>query len=112
MLEIGQRVVCIHVDPSDPVDGGFAPNRPYVGMIYTIRKIGLFKAGDPWEAPGLIGERYFPQDAYGFCLVEIVNPPHPTLGEVHFWAHWFRPVKETNISIFKKMLAPVPETIQ
>ena len=71
---------------------------PKLGIIYTIRAIipcrELYGYGD---------------DA--LHVVEIVNPPRPlpsgSRHELGFRISRFRPVRDTNIEIFKAMLAPL-----
>jgi hypothetical protein len=91
----GQKVVCIARGPYQEFrDLGFSV--PVRGGIYTIREIYI----DPLVS--LIGVR----------LEEIRNP-HSALftfpAEPGFCASEFRPVKETDISIFQKLLKPVKE---
>jgi hypothetical protein len=75
------------------------PNRPKKGTVYTIRNIELFDT-DPYA-----GE-------FGVRLNELVNPLYPWddrfLSEGCFNSRRFRPLQETDISIFEKMLEPEP----
>lgn len=94
---VGQKVVLVHdFDPgvraSAPGDG---ITLPQMGVVYTIREIGLY-CDEPivW-------------------LNEIVNEPHFYIdifdvAEQGFGATRFRPVveKKTDISVFTAMLAP------
>ena len=90
MFHIGQQVVCIQgTNPGDPMTA------PYEGCVYTISAFLEGDIGSPlirlqfeelkWEG----NERWLPG----------------------FWSGAFRPVKETNIEIFQKLLAPTPELV-
>jgi hypothetical protein len=99
-FRVGQRVVCVKRDAwTDalsqlPLE---ADNFPVFGMVYTVRTIDA--------AHGNLYLRF----------EEIVNAPRNYvngLDECNFWAARFRPVKETDISIFTAMLAPTPKQKQ
>ena len=92
MFRVGQKVVCV-VEWSEPVVPGSYSDFPRKGCVYTIREL-LHVGSEP-----------------SLRLCEIVNPPsfycniayHIEAG----WVLWaFRPVVETDISIFTKMLTP------
>lgn len=92
-FHVGQRVVC--VDDANWRKKWIAkcPNRPIAGSVYTIREI-----------------RQKP-NSLGFLLMEITNRPRKfRLGRLEpcFYAHRFRPVRDTDISIFTSMLSPAP----
>jgi hypothetical protein len=90
LFHVGQRVVCIVEgelwNPQPP------SQRPERGMVYTIRELTNY------APPGLRFE-------------EIVNPTLnycEALGEMCFDATCFRPVKDTSIDVFTKLLNPTP----
>jgi hypothetical protein len=98
-FRIGQRVVCVDVR-------GWKPrmwknwNYPNKGDVYTIREILA-------DRDGLTCVR----------LVELLNRPGINfqlniVDEPFFGGFRFRPVKETDISIFTAMLAPTPKQKQ
>lgn len=99
---IGQRVVCVvagwKVFHPQQIAGG----TPTVGSIYTIRGFNIPSA--EWPIDG----------AFGLYLEEIVNPKLRHVGgrwaEMSFDEMGFRPVKDTDISVFRAMLNPAPET--
>ncbi len=87
---VGQQVACIH---DGPWKGGWETDRcPVYGGIYTIREV----------VPHL--------DTIGLTFEEIVNIPCP-LGHIECIFQWdnFKPIKKTDISIFKKLLSPTPK---
>jgi len=93
----GQNVVCICDRWSDePTWRAAIHTYPKLNGVYTIRDIcdrgGLIGLmfEEIWHAPAL------------FC-VGLVEPA--------FNAKRFRPVKKTNIDIFKKMLEPTPRDL-
>jgi hypothetical protein len=98
-FHVGQQVVCVSNRFS--TDEGWrraVREFPRLNSIYTIREI---REGTGSQL-GLIG----------FCLYEIVNPlsSYRHDGETIWWepafdSRHFRPVKPTNIEVFKKMLA-------
>lgn len=93
-LRIGQMVVCVDGDfrGVHPLDKTLC-QFPARGRIYTIR-----------------GFLVRPDDGLGLLLEEIVNPADyysDGYGEPAFFAYRFRPVKETNIEIFRKLVAPI-----
>lgn len=87
-FHVGQMVVCVddsletyrHLDPH----GGAGKGWPVKGRIYTVRGLGI-AMGIP-----------------GLHLEEIVRE-----WECPFAASRFRPVKETSIEIFRKLVAPI-----
>lgn len=87
---IGQRVVCIK--DAKPTQTWPGKHSAVKGCVYTVRDVG------EWSHEGL-----------GILLEEIINPIHPYYQvECAFRAARFRPVKDTNIDVFQKMLAPTP----
>lgn len=87
-LEVGQRVVCIR-------DYGPGDGWPELKRVYTIRELLIYES---LQLPAL-------------RLVELVHPIDETAGvEPMWWAGNFRPVKRTDISVFRKLLRPVLET--
>lgn len=94
MFHVGQRVVCI----SDATSGASSSeylSRGYVfpvtGCVYTIRFICPIKKNV-------------------LLLEEIFNRPLPyRTSEPGFGFRHFRPVKDTSIEVFRKLLAPLPE---
>lgn len=101
---IGQRVVCVRDDfqflPCQVARGGV----PKKGSVYTIRGFNIASPENPIIGTGC-----------GFYLVEVINPQcrYDDVGwrEMSFDQCAFRPVKETDISIFHAMLDPVPERV-
>ncbi len=90
----GQHVVCICDKWShEPSWRAAVHTFPKLGGIYMIRDIC-----DREGTIGLMFEEIWHEPAW-FC-VGLVEPA--------FNAKRFRPVKKTNIDIFKKMLEPVP----
>lgn len=100
-FQVGQRVTPI----TDSKDWTFGISRvppgpeiilPLLGMVYTIRGIHYYS-------------RY---DIFGITLVEIRNPVNHVAGflaqEPDFCSKNFRPVRETSIECFEKLLAPIP----
>lgn len=93
-FHVGQRVVC--VDDSRYARGHGFEVTPVKGSTYTIRDFA---------------ER---EDGLGVRLIEIVNPEgnyrwRPGLTECTFHIRRFRPVRDTDISIFTNMLVPTKE---
>lgn len=87
--KVGQQVVCIHRIVMAPLDGMVVP---MVGGIYTIRSFSESVMGE-------IGVRF----------EEIRNPKFDfgcVITEPSFSPSRFRPVKETSIECFRKLLAP------
>jgi hypothetical protein len=92
MFSVGQMVVCI-----DDRWVGAAVYRlvtPVKGIIYTIRSVR--NSGD---------------GTVGFLLEEITNQPLDSvldgLCEPTFDVNCFRPIKETSIEIFRRLVAPI-----
>lgn len=98
MFLIGQKIVCVD-------DGGLNDGSPCVnpvrGEVYTVRGFDTCDCGFP----------------AGIWLSEISNRRVPLYcrdcgltvrGEPPFLVRRFRPVRETDIDIFTKMLAPTP----
>jgi hypothetical protein len=95
---VGQRVVCIN-DRYKAESGNI---RPVKGCVYTIRNIDL-------RRPGC-------EDPVGLRFEEIVNPlkNYSEIGwdETSFSRFRFRPVKNTSIKVFQKLLAPRPRELE
>ncbi len=92
-FHVGQQVVCVN-DQFSPRPSWRRTVRsfPKLHAIYTIREI--------CEGGGLVG----------FTFYEIVNPrAHFACGysEPAFNSKNFRPVRKTDIDVFKRLLAPV-----
>ena len=80
----GDEVICIDASPRpDPV-----PLRK--GALYTVATIAVDDAG-----------------AIGVGLVEV----EPVKGFSHFYADRFRPVRDMNIDVFRRMLTPLDERV-
>lgn len=95
MFHVGQRVVCIrqcgHKVPAGCRDA-------VVGIVYTIRRVAF--------APSFSSGK----NVLGLWMEEVINPINPNSGcEFGFVADRFRPVKDTSIEVFRKLLAPMPE---
>jgi hypothetical protein len=98
VLSIGQKVVCID-DRRGNAGRYDHETLPQRGSVYTIREIV------PCKDLGY--------DEDGLRLVEIVNPggwyvspSGPVLRELAFRVSRFRPVRTTNIDVFRQMLEP------
>lgn len=87
-FHVGQKVVC--VDDSPPRSGLTFKAHPVKGRVYTIAAIGSMD-GEPAVDLVELGK-------LGACL------QYPD-----WLASRFRPVKETDISIFTSMLVPTPK---
>ena len=93
MFHVGQRVVCIRESVGTFFDrmrrDGFI--YPSKGCVYTIRCIG-------------------PGNMEILLLEEIINRiPIGDRFEPGYHKKNFRPVKDTSIEVFRKLLAPMPE---
>lgn len=105
----GQKVVC--VDPPDPVGlPGYA--LPQERVTYEVRDVKDFSRKIDARTIALRG-------CIGIRLVEIVNDPRqyetvsgPLVFELAFAASRFRPLVETDISIFEAMLAKPPALVR
>ncbi len=96
-FHIRQHVICICDRWSyEPTWRAAVHTFPKLGGIYTIRDIC-----DRLGTIGLMFEEIRHEPAW-FC-VGLVEPA--------FNAKRFRPVKKSNIGIFKKMLAPAPKDL-
>lgn len=87
--KVGQQVVCIHHIVRAPLN---EMTIPMVGNVYTIRSFSESITG-----------------AIGVLFEEIRNPKFDfgwAIVEPSFCPSRFRPVKETSIERFRKMLAP------
>lgn len=94
MFEVGKQVVCLTNFKPDGREH-VTSRWPQKGDVFTIRKIVDYTNDHPGGAVCL-------------CFEEIVCSIHPKFGkEYAFKKCHFRPVKETDISIFTEMLAPV-----
>ena len=93
MFHVGQRVVCIRGFDHIPQA---AISIPSVGQVYTIRDV-------------LLGTYYDGSRQYALVFQEFTNPPGPDGCECCFSPVCFRPVKDTSIEVFRKLLAPMPE---
>jgi hypothetical protein len=94
---IGQRVVCISDRFSDePSWRAAVCTFPKLGSVYTIRDIC-----HRVDLVGLLLEEIWHEPAW-FC-VGFVEPA--------FNIKHFRPLRKTNVDIFKKMLEPAPNDL-
>lgn len=91
MFHVGQRVVCVSKFAKQP----FIINLPVKGCVYTIRSV--VPSDDPHYSCGLLLDEIH-NGMSPFCLVEW-----------NFAGERFRPVKDTSIEVFRKLLAPMPE---
>jgi hypothetical protein len=96
MWKIDQLIVCVD-DQFRPNRKMFVPNLPVRGQIYSIRDV-------LWRD----------EEGAALHLHEIVNEPRlfrvrgaMQVCEAAFYAWRFRPLKETDISIFTEMLQKV-----
>jgi hypothetical protein len=91
-FHVGQQVVCVNDRFSrDMRWRQTVRNFPILNSIYTIREIHVEGA------------------LVGFCFHEILNPCRwfaAGFGEPAFNSRNFRPVRTTNIEVFKQMLVP------
>jgi hypothetical protein len=95
-FRIGQKVVHVHgAFPPDPPECRYDHEiDPVLGEVYTVRAIV--------DCPGGLA---------GLLLVEIVNQPDYYDGgyaEVVFCATCFRPVRTTDIGVFRSLLKSRP----
>jgi hypothetical protein len=92
-FRIGQKVVCVDSEVDDPERLEFETH-PIKGQVYTVRAIVDYTDG-----------------LAGLLLVEIVNQPdYYDVGyaEVAFCATGFRPVRTTDIGVFRSLLKSRP----
>jgi hypothetical protein len=105
-FRVGQRVVCVDDAFHPRGTAALVHGRSYLlsgkshgltrGSVYTVRSLAVAHDGGP-----------------AIHLEEIIrSPAHPVLGEIPYRASRFRPVKETDISIFTAMLSPTPKQKQ
>jgi hypothetical protein len=99
-FHVGQRVVC--VDDKRRLKKADMSGLTR-GQIYTVRWCGVHEFLPFWpETPSIrVEEIHRDQDPYDLR--------DPRLFDTPFRASRFRPVKETDISIFTAMLAPTPK---
>jgi hypothetical protein len=101
MFAPGQNVICVD-------DKGFTltyTQTPVAGCIYPVRRV----------RPDLDGKW---QPVVGVLLHEVVNPTRRLtfpdgvrIDEPGFVATRFRPVRDTSIDVFRKLLEPQPEEV-
>lgn len=90
-FHVGQLVVCV----APPVRLTAMRQQPKIGTVYTVRDNG-------WGEP----------DEPTIRLVELISEPRhyrQGWGEHAYVAARFRPVDEARLSIFRKLLAPLPQ---
>ena len=100
-FEVGQKVVCVDADGTNICD----VQELEEGVVYTVSWIG------PYLHPlwGL--------EEVCLKLEEVSRKPLPgepddlLIIDMPFRATRFRPVKTTSIEVFKKLLTPIPETV-
>ena len=97
---VGQKVVCVDAD------GVGSSGSPLIeGRTYTIRDLGPLPQ---WQTkiPGV------PADALGVRLKELRrwSPEQDPEGMYYTWR--FRPLIETDISVFQAMLNPTPKQVR
>lgn len=95
MFHVGQLVVCTYDMSGVASSRKRGEKAPIKGNVYTVRAVMASK-----DYPGTLR----------ILLEEIVNPSIQyidTVGEANFPAAAFRPAQETNIDVFKKVLASV-----
>lgn len=88
---VGQRVVCIDASPSDPTYTIDDLDGLTVGIVYTVRRIGI--------------DEYW--GSLCFWLNEIdrgVEPEFERFGETGYSVRRFKPVDESRLDIFREML--------
>lgn len=92
-FHIGQRVVCIDDKPRPPSISYQQDAKVTKGSIYTVR--GIYNA--------------VPRSIVGILLEEVTGILSPKWNiEIGFCSTRFRPVRETNIDVFTKMLEKEP----
>ena len=98
-FHIGQKVVCVNGEFNKSW-ADLPVSLPQQREVYTIRALGCFNFNGSPATPVM-------------WLFEIQNNEElwedGSAGEVGFDVHRFRPVKETDISIFTAMLTPTPK---
>lgn len=103
VLNIGQKVICVDDRRRKVGSYSYAHEAlPKISAVYTIRAIVPRDYASGFDEDGL-------------HLVEIANSPRlyrtpsgPIMCELFFRASRFRPVRTTNIDVFRTMLEPVP----
>jgi hypothetical protein len=95
MFRVGQKVVCVNARKAY---GSLHPCPLKKGAIYTVSEVVDYSA-DPL---------CHPRHRFGLFLCEIARGPHEDGFYDAFHVRRFRPAVErkTDISIFKKLLAP------
>jgi hypothetical protein len=87
-FHVGQKVVC--VNDKEGLQGWGWNVRPKKGSVYTVTAIGLTHSADPEQLPCIL-------------VAELERREDSPL-----WAHRFRPIRTTDISVFTAMLVPTP----
>lgn len=103
MLRVGQKVVCVDVEPKNPRRVPVTECLK-LGAVYTIRTVGDF----PWPLDRVAGAAVW--------LAEIHrHDPHPEFVDYPFAASRFRPVvergTETGMAILRRIADDVREKI-
>ena len=99
MFHVGQRVVCVDISGANDTGEGVCE-----GLIYTISWVGVFHHPEIVEGPCVCVHLYeINRDLPARNGVVISDSPFP------YSARRFRPVKDTSIEVFRKLLAPLPE---
>jgi hypothetical protein len=99
-FHVGQLVACVDDKwEYSPSKMEKCPNLPVRGMIYTVRAL---------DAEGAI----WLEEEGAVWLEEVVNPPawfwdDTLFCEPSFYAWRFRPVRTTNIDVFREIVEPV-----
>ena len=89
-FKVGDQVVCISDEWYNIYTGTYIPG-PVKGCVYTIKD--MYRCGT----------------AVGLILYEVdapEPPPDVSPGQWGWYAEFFRPVKKTDIGVFRSMLAP------
>lgn len=95
-FHVGQKVVCVDDDWTAP--GYDVPTGLTVGSVYTITGV----ISSSVHCAEYMGAR----DHLALLLAEVDHPIFPDIG---FASPRFRPVKTTDISIFRAMLVAPPK---
>lgn len=90
MFHVGQKVVCVYDSIPEPWASHLIPIK--IGNVYRVRDLPISPTGRA-----------------GIYLDGIHNPLHERWGmERGYCPEYFRPVKTTDISIFRKILNSAP----